>query len=379
MTTQPDSPLAHYDALLSREQLQPDTHQRAVIERLDGLYHTLRKRQKKSVLACWMPPAFIHGVYLWGDVGRGKSMCMDMFFSSLPMVKKRRVHFHQFMQEIHHALHEKRHQPEGMRVHRDHFQAVLKDLLVDIDVLCFDELQATDVTDASLIHRLFRALFEAGVVVVSTSNRPPAELYTGQVQAERFDKLTELLNQKMQVLSLNGPTDYRTRQLKSLKQTYYAGLDEGAKAFVHDVIVSMAPHETAHSQSCTVNGRHFSITSYGESLGVCSFDQLCATALGAADYLTLAENYVVFILTDIPQLGPEHRNEAKRFVTLIDVFYEHKIKLICTAEVSPGELYVEGSGSFEFERTVSRLNEMQSEAYLERRVIHDQAVHDDEL
>lgn len=358
-------PETAYFSLVDADRVMEDRAQIEVLEYLQRLHEqlleesapksplTLLTGKRKNALA---------GIYIWGSVGRGKSMLMDLFFQTAPVKKKRRIHFHSFMQEIHARLHQIR-QTRG-RKGGDPVQLLLKDLTQEVELLCFDELQATDVADASLLHRLFEGLFEANVTIVSTSNHPPETLYTGGVQRERFNKLINLLKAKMQVVSLTSPTDYRTQQLKALTKVFCYPLGKDADRFVDQVVANMAPHLHPAPYTFHIQGRDLVVQSYSESIGRADFTELCGRAHGVADYLVLAEQYDVFILTNIPCLTPEQRNEAKRFVLLVDTFYEHKVKLICTADCPPDKLYPEGDGSFEFRRTVSRLMEMQSAAYL---------------
>lgn len=357
-----DNPiLAAYEARVKTGLINDDEAQRKVIAQLE---HTLAHLRQSTgafhkFFGLGLPPEGKINLYIWGSVGRGKSMVMDLFFDAAPTTNKRRVHFHAFMQEVHRRLHHYRKNRNGS----DPVVMLARDIAHETSLLCFDELQATDVADATLLHRLFEGLFNAGVVVVSTSNYPPASLYTGGVQRERFNKFVVLLKEHMQVISLASPSDYRYLQLRSLQKTYHMGA--GAGAFIDEVLEHLNAKGDPVYDLLVVQGRSLSFMLYGEGIGRFTFRELCEQALGAADYLALANRLDTIILTDIPALPPEKRNEAKRFVTLIDTLYERKIKLICTAETSPEGIYGEGDGSFEFARTVSRLVEMQSSHYLE--------------
>jgi cell division protein ZapE len=300
----------------------------------------------------------MRGLYIWGNVGRGKSMLMDMFFSEAQVEKKRRIHFHAFMQEVHARMHALR--QEGS----DPVVVLAQQLADETRLLCFDELQATDVADATLLYRLFDGLIGAGVVIVSTSNRPPASLYTGNVQRERFDKWIALLEGHMRVMPLSSATDYRHVQLKSLEQVYFWPLGEAADAAVEATLRHVCDDCRPQRDEFVVQGRHIPFTLYSQSVGAFSFAELCGAALGPADYLAIARRLDTVVVTGIPMLSADKRNEAKRFVTLIDALYEHKVVLICTADAPGDALYPEGDGSFEFRRTASRLAEMQSHNYL---------------
>lgn len=378
MPTQPSSrpllaatsPKAAYETLVQQQVIECDMAQKAVLETLENLHRWIveNKSASKARLLSKLQKftedkVTPQGIYIWGQVGRGKSMLMDIFFNTLPEIKKRRVHFHRFMQELHADFHQFRKKSTQKKTASDPIEQLVEKLTRDIDVLCFDELQATDVTDATLITRLFERLVARGVVVVCTSNRPPEELYTGGVQKERFDRLTQLLHAHFQVLSLESPYDYRLRQVQGLRQTYMHPLGAKAEAFIEDVLHHLAPAAKPTDLILSVHGRALKLHLFGERIGKASFKELCEKALGAADYLAIATALEILILTDIPALSTEKRNEAKRFVTLIDALYEHKTKLICTAAAAPENLYPKGDGSFEFARTVSRLIEMQSKAY----------------
>lgn len=350
-------PQKAYAALVGSRKIAPDEAQASVVARLQVLHEALTPRKGRKLLA---KKPDIQGLYIWGNVGRGKSMLMDLFFTNAPVPAKRRVHFHTFMQEVHARIHEIRKNPTG-----DPVAILVGQLAGEVKLLCFDELQATDVADATLLFRLFEGLFEADIIIVSTSNHPPISLYTGGVQRERFQKFITLIEEHMEVLPLSSPTDYRKQQVKSLKRTFFSPLNADAPRFIQETIASLAPGTTPHSVSIPVQGRALNLTSYTSEIAQTTFAALCEAPLGPADYLALAARVETLILTGIPLLTPEKRNEARRFVTLIDALYEHKVKLIATAAAPPEQLYPEGDGSFEFQRTVSRLHEMQSDKYLQ--------------
>jgi len=332
-------------------------------------------------------------LYIWGNVGRGKSMLMDLFFAAAPAPKKRRIHFHAFMQEIHARIHTIR--KSGHKSGAGDPVAILaKQIANETTLLCFDELQATDVADASILYRLFEGLFTGGVCIVSTSNRPPAELYTGGVQAERFANFINLIKEKMTIAALSSDEDYRYRQGENEAKTYHYPLGAGADNFIAENLARFGIRRpaTAITEILPVHGREIEVKTYpslrrAESdeaiqknkqeaglrrsarndeafkIAIFTFAELCKKPLGAADYLAIAKKYPIVFLTDIPALAPEQRNEAKRFVILIDTLYEHKTKLIITAATSPEQIYQQGDGAFEFHRTVSRLTEIDSFAY----------------
>ncbi|MFM9890216.1 MAG: cell division protein ZapE [Rickettsiales bacterium] len=354
-----------YDAHVAAHEWRADPAQRAAAFALTQLEMQLMDPESPSLLgdlAFWRKDnTDATGLYVWGDVGRGKSMLVDRFVAHLkPRAQVRRVHFHALMLEVHKRLHQLRQQPQ----HDDVMQQIVVELAHGVQLLCLDEFQVTDVTDAMLLSRLFGGLFEAGVAVVFTSNRPPRELYQGGLQREQFLKFVDLLEAHMPILHINGPQDYRLGQLRALKRTYMYPRNEAADDFLLESwqqLVGNAPSEPLWLE---VQGRILRIDKHARGVAWLTFNELCARPLGANDYLSLAKVCHTLLLQGIPLMTPESRNEAKRFVTLIDTLYDQHVKLIATAEAPPDALYPTGDGSFEFHRTVSRLIEMQSEAYL---------------
>ena len=295
------------------------------------------------------------GLYLWGGVGRGKSMLMDMFVETLD-VPNRRVHFHAFMQEVHHGLHQAR--KDGVE---DALSPVVKSVSDHARLLAFDEMQINDITDAMIVGRLFEALFAAGVVVVTTSNRTPDDLYKDGLNRQLFLPFIAQIKQQMVVHELISPTDYRQNMLAD-SPTYFSPLNDAARTQINAVWQSLS-HGKGARHALIVNQREVEIPAFHNGVARASFYDLCAKPLGPADYLALADATRVLVLENIPLLGRSNFNEAKRFVTLIDALYEARVRLICSAAAVPEFLYVEGEGSFEFERTASRLNEMQSDGW----------------
>ncbi len=358
--------LAAYEARVESGLIKDDEAQRKIIAHLERTLAYLRDAGGAfhKFFGLGLPPDHKINIYIWGNVGRGKSMLMDLFFEAAPNENKRRVHFHAFMQEVHSRLHHYRHCGNRGKSGADPVIMLSRDIARETSLLCFDELQATDVADATLLYRLFEGLFAAGVVVVSTSNHHPASLYTGGIQRERFNKFIDLLKENMEIVSLASPSDYRYLQLKSLQKVYHSTTGKSADDFIREILQHLDAAAPL-PDLLVVQGRSLNFLNYSEGIGRFSFRELCEQPLGAADYLAIANRLDTVIITDIPALPPEKRNEAKRFVTLIDTLYERKIKLICTAETEPSGIYAEGDGSFEFSRTISRLMEMQSSNYLE--------------
>ncbi|SFJ44148.1 cell division protein ZapE [Jannaschia pohangensis] len=287
------------------------------------------------------------GCYLWGGVGRGKSMLMDLFHEASP-VPSRRVHFHAFMQQVHEGMHEAR--AAGTP---DALAPVAEAIIADTTVLCFDEMQITDITDAMIVGRLFEKLFDAGVHVVTTSNRIPDDLYKNGLNRALFLPFIDLLKARMIVHHLTSPTDYRQDRLSDATRYVVDGGD------LDDVWQRLSDGKT-DGLTLRVKGRDLHLPDFASGVARASFADLCGKPLGAADYLALARAVRVLILTRVPRLARAHSNEARRFVTLIDALYEARVTVIISAEAEPEDLYAEGEGRFEFDRTASRLREMQS-------------------
>jgi len=301
---------------------------------------------------------------MWGGVGRGKSMLMDLFFGCVAVTAKRRVHFHEFMIEVHDRLRVERAKEKG-----DPIAPVVAALAEEAKLLAFDEMVVNNTADAMILSRLFTGLIDAGVTMVTTSNRPPRDLYKDGLNREHFLPFIALVEQRLDVLSLNGPVDYRLERLGG-HPTWYSPVGDTATEAVRAAFFRLTdypPEDSIHVPSeelAISDGRSIRVPKSLKGVAVFSFKRLCGEARGAPDYLAIARHFHTVIIVGIPLLGPEKRNEAARFKTLIDALYEHKVKLLATAEAEPADLYPEGDGAFEFERTVSRLMEMQSRDYL---------------
>ncbi|MFT6090306.1 cell division protein ZapE [Sulfitobacter sp.] len=343
-----------YDQRVADGTLAPDPAQEAVLPEFDRIRNALLNPEKKGFFKRAPEPP--KGLYLWGGVGRGKSMLMDMFANNMGDIPARRVHFHAFMQEIHSAMHEAR--KTGVD---DAIAPVAADVAASVKVLAFDEMQITDITDAMIVGRLFQALFAAGVVVVTTSNRIPDDLYKDGLNRQLFLPFIELIKEKMVVWELTSPRDYRQDRLAG-SQSYFTPVNAESRAAM-DAVWDDLTGGAGEELTLRVKGRDVVIPQFRNGIARAGFHALCGQPLGAADYLSLAEACRVLLLDNIPSLGRANFNEAKRFVTLIDALYEAKVRLICSAAASPEMLYLEGEGTFEFERTASRLREMQAEGW----------------
>jgi len=353
-----------YDALAAAGELRPDAEQRAAAVRLDELAALLAAPPKRSFLGRLTGRGGgggPRGVYMFGDVGRGKSMMMDLFFANVAVEKKRRVHFSEFMIEVHGRIAIERRKEAG-----DPIAPVAATLAAETRLLAFDEMMVTNSPDAMILSRLFTALLEAGVTMVTTSNRAPADLYKNGLNREHFLPFIALIESRLDVVTLNGPIDYRRDRLGQ-QNTWLVPNGAEATRNLSAAFFRLTDHEVTEpipSEDIEVQGRTLHVPKTLKGVAVFSFRKLCGEARGAADYLAVARRYHTVILVGIPKLGPENRNEAARFVALIDALYEHKVKLLAAADAEPDALYPEGDGRFEFQRTVSRLEEMRSEDYL---------------
>jgi cell division protein ZapE len=343
-----------YRSAVASGTLQADPAQEAVLPELERLRQALTKPVKTGLFRKAPPPP--KGLYLWGGVGRGKSMLMDLFVENLGDVPARRVHFHAFMQEIHAAMHAAR--KTGVD---DALAPVAEKVVQSVRLLAFDEMQITDITDAMIVGRLFEKLFAAGVVVVTTSNRVPDDLYKNGLNRQLFLPFIDLIKDRMTVWELASPTDYRQDRLAG-SPVYFTPLGADAQASMNAIWSDLIGGEAA-PLVLQVKGRAVEIPAFRNGIGRATFADLCARPLGPGDYLAIAQEVKVLLLDDIPVMSRANANEAKRFVTLIDTLYEAHVRLICSAAAAPEELYVTGDGVFEFERTASRLREMQSDGW----------------
>jgi cell division protein ZapE len=360
-----------YDARLAQGEIRPDPAQAAALAVLVRLERDLAAAEPSGFASFFRKPESQRGVYLVGPVGRGKSMLMDLFFGAAPVEKKRRTHFHVFMGEIHRLIDAWRKGDAAARKARfgqhkgdDPIPPIADVVASQARLLCFDEFQVTDIADAMILGRLFEALFARGVTLVATSNRMPDQLYKDGINRQLFLPFIELLKSRVEVVSVAGPHDYRLDRLRAAGTWFSPNDPDNARSFMA-LWRDMLGGEDEVGETLEVLGRKIHLPHAQGGLVRASFASLCAVALGPNDYLAIAEQFHTVFLEDVPKLTPAKREEARRFVILIDALYEARAKLIVLAQAEPIALYPEGDGAFEFERTASRLQEMRSADWLE--------------
>lgn len=361
-------PAALYRERAAAGLIRADPAQRRAIARLQQIHDALlcyrpagRRGWRARLGLGERAPAAPRGLYLWGPVGRGKSMLSDLFFAAAPVADKRRVHFHAFMLEVHDRI-----ERERRARSRAPIVKVAADLAAAAALLCFDEFQVNDIADAMILERLFRALLDAGTVIVATANRPPERLYEHGLQRDRFLPFIALLQRRLDRLELDSGRDYRLSRMTG-KIVYHWPLGAAAHAALAAAFAELTEAAPAAGESLIVKERALVVPRAAQRVAWFHFDELCARPLAAADYLAIAERFAAVILEGIPRLPPRRRNEARRLHILIDALYEARTLFIASAAAPPEEIYVAGDGAFEFRRTVSRLHEMQSANYLANR------------
>ena len=351
--------MSRYRSALANGALKPDAAQRAAAETLSNLARLLA-RYRPGGFSLFKKTA-PRGLYLWGDVGRGTSMLMDLFYEEAAITPKRRVHFNAFMADVHARLHVER----GKVGASDPIPVVAAALAEEARLLCFDEFQVTDVADAMILGRLFEHLLELGTVIVATSNVAPDRLYEGGLNRQLFLPFIALIKERLEVVELNGPTDYRLHRLSG-HPVYLTPLSPETDAAMDAAWRRLTDCARGEPARLTVFGRSLLVPQAARGVARFSFADLCEKPLAAADYLEIARNFHTVLLDHIPLLSARDRDAARRFVLLIDTLYDQNVKLIASAEAAPSLLYTDGDGAEAFRRTVSRLAEMQSEDYLKR-------------
>jgi cell division protein ZapE len=361
-----------YAARVAAGKIERDAAQEVIVDRLAQLEKRLAERRlsRKSSSLGWLfgarEPGPIKGLYIFGDVGRGKTMLMDLFFAASPVLRKRRVHFHEFMAEVHERIHALRQKAKlGELSNEDPVGGAAAAIAQETRLLCFDELHVTDIADAMILGRLFKRLFELGVVVVATSNVPPSELYKDGLNRALFLPFIALIEEHMEITQLNARADFRLEKLAGVP-VWYVPADHAAEAALDEAWRRLTAGHAGEPQDLVVKGRTIRVPRATMGVARFSFEDLCQQPLAAADYLKIAREYHTVVLDHIAVMDYERRNEAKRFIIVIDTFYDNAVKLVASAEAEPDALYCanEGFEADEFKRTASRLIEMRSEAYL---------------
>ena len=360
---------AAYAECLERGEIRADLAQEAALDALARLETDLAKVPRPSL---FRKPEAPRGVYLWGPVGRGKSMLMDLFFAATDFEPKRRVHFQSFMAETHKRLNiwrkgdpATRKATFGQAKGDDPIPPTAELIAREARLLCFDEFQVSDIADAMILGRLFERLFALGVAVVATSNRPPDELYKDGLNRQLFIPFIDMLKARMDVVGVKGPTDFRLDRLRG-HQVYFSPVNAATEAQFEAFWDEITDGEPERGATIEVLARKLVLPRAVGGFLHASFNSLCHQALGSQDYLAIAEHFHTVFLEHVPKLDPARRDEARRFVHLIDALYEADVKLVVLAEAEPDQLYPAGDGAFEFERTASRLHEMRSAEYLEK-------------
>ncbi len=371
-----NSIIAQYAAGVAAGRIERDAAQAAVVERLARLEARIAQYRlaRKSSSLGWLfgsrerALARIKGLYIHGDVGRGKTMLMDLFFAASPVVRKRRAHFHEFMLDVHERVHAYRQKTKlGEHAGEDPIQLAADELAQETWLLCFDEFHVTDIADAMILGRLFAQLFDRGVVVVATSNVPPDELYRDGLNRALFVPFIHMLEAHMDIVQLDARTDFRLEKLAGMP-VWHVPADAAAAAALDDAWRRLAGGHDGAAQELPLKGRTVRVLRAAMGVARFSFHDLCEAPLAAADYLRIAREYHTVILDRVPVMSFEMRNVAKRFIIFVDTLYEMNVKLVASAAAEPDALYRadEGFEVREFKRTASRLVEMRSQAYLSR-------------
>jgi len=366
-------PLSAYQARRATGELVPDAGQERMVRRLQQLWEQLRGYDPSPR----PPPAglfarLLHrrgeperttpqGLYLVGEVGRGKSMLMDLFFAAAEVPRKQRIHFHRFMLNAHKRFHAYRRTHPGVD---DPIPPLADSIASEAALLCFDEFQVRDIADAMILGRLFQALFDRGVVVVATSNTAPDDLFAGQPGRDAFLPFIAVLKQHMDVLEMDVGRDFRRRRMRGVR-TWHVPADAMAERALDAAFEQLTHGAVPRTETLEVMGRKLAVPLAAEGVARFDFDTLCRTALGSADYLAIASRYHTLILDGIPRLSPDNYNEALRFINLVDTLYDHRVNLIASAAAVPDQLYRRGENAKMFERTASRLDEMQGKEWLD--------------
>ena len=362
-------PLESYQSLIITGELKTDALQELGAKKLQKIYENIESHQLtknnwrlgwKNFLRIRQPNNELpRGLYIHGPVGRGKSMLMDLFFNSSQVKQKRRVHFHAFMLEVQQRLTKER----NTKKRQDPLMAVASDIAESTWLMCFDEFHVVNIADAMILSRLFQKLFEQGVVVIATSNTSPQELYKNGLQRDRFLPFIDLICDHLDIFDIDTGIDFRLDRLKG-QPVYYSPIDKTSTRKLNQAFETLTDNDPTTEVELSVLGRKIIVSKAAHGVARFSFDELCRTPRSAADFLTIANRFHTIMIDGIPKLHADEREVAKRFVVLIDSLYEKKVNLFASAETEPSRIYSSGDITFEFQRTISRLIEMQAEDYL---------------
>ena len=333
-----------------------DAAQILALQHLQRLYEDLvaLERLEASLIRLLARRQTVQGIYLWGGVGRGKSFLMDSFFNCAPLARKRRIHFHRFMQEIHHALNRLQGEENPLAI-------IAREIAKETRLICLDEFHVTDITDAMLMRRLLEGLFEHGVVLVTTSNLHPDTLYRDGLQRGQFVPAIELIKRNLEIVNVDDGTDYRLRELERAG-VYHIGAGSGER--LEQAFIAIARHESDEAPALEIEGRIINARRHARGVAWFDFSELCDGPRGKADYIELARRYHTVMISCIPVFGAEDADIVRRFTWLVDEFYDRRVKLIASAAAQPADLYPYVEGGDQFQRTISRMTEMQTRAYL---------------
>ncbi len=355
------SPKAWYQAHGELPDFIYDAAQAAAINELDALWHQLvefKAKRNQFLGRSLLSPEVPKGLYLWGGVGRGKTFLMDAFYNCLPYRRKRRIHFHNFMAEVHHEM-------KLLADKKDPLIALADNIEKSTRVLCLDEFHVDDIADAMILGRLVAAMLERGVVLLTTSNYPPDSLYLHGLQRQNFLPAIALLKRELKVLNVDGGSDYRQRKA-TREPIFIVPPDAASEARMDTLFGQIAAGTQREEQHIEIQGRMIPVKRVARTVVWFDFNELCGGAHAQEDYLEIAHRYPTVFLSGIPQMTPEHASEARRFTWLVDVFYDNNVRLVASSEAAPEKIYIDGIASGEFSRTASRLTEMQSMHYLEQ-------------
>ncbi len=358
-----------YHKALKEHNIKPSDAQEQILQhlvKLDQLINDYLKKEKIIIKTLLSKKKLPKGIYLYGGVGTGKSMLVNLFFESLSTEKKQKIHFHSFMLEVHHHLYNLKKTQSNV----DLLKYIAKYIKEKYDVLYIDELYISDITDAMIIGKLFRELISQNVIIIITSNFAPEELYKDGLQRESFLPFIKLINNELEIIKIDSDHDYRIGKLKSVEAIYYVYQEAmDSQKFILDSFIKLSNNTPAKNYLLKCEGRELLCPITALDCAVFSFDQLCRAPLSSVDYIAICEKFNIIIISEIPELSSEEHNEARRFIKLVDVIYEFKRLLICSARVEIDSIYKKGKWDFEFTRTASRLHEMQSADYLSHHYI----------